>query len=1548
MNTLANHQAAATRPVIMLESSSQWNTWYSTLRSISMNLGVWERVNPANQGTITSQNSSQPAGTTPSSTATNTSSSDSNGSQASTNLTFELSISRNLGQLLIWIQSSVHPSIWEEVLIYEQVSEIITYLKKHFEPSQQTQMQQFREDYVRLTTSANKNQDIDQFQREFSSLVQRASRVEGFSSMTSEEWAFEFVKPLYSINQNLYLLLAPHVSGSNRVTFAEILDLVKLHLKVIKLGRAQRQAPYSASFATIGNRGSNTERSSGQQQPKSKCPIDGGFHWLSQCYYLNPSTRPPNWHPKPAIQRRHEENIKDQPDYRDKVERALQRIANSGQGPANSSQEASQTTSSTTSPAPISCAAISCTAISLAQSFGSHPTKQFDQSSWILDTGSNVHVCNDLSLFINFTTVHNERLATGNGDANIDGKGTVLIECLGGDGSWRSLELKDCLYAPHVPLNLLSGTKIVGSGGSYSPKLDWIHWPGYEKFINLQLIHGLPHAKIRRSQSPSTFMVSSHRIPHQIDELAVWHSRLGHAGHEAIKRLPEAAIGVNLPIESPNSRDQPPNPPSPCETCAESKLSAQISRVPATPGDHAFQKVSIDLIEFNSGYNGDRYAIHLVDSYTNFHLLWTIPDKEQHTLMPCIENMHRLTVMWGYPIQIMRLDNEAALKDTFYRFTATSGIRLHFAPPYTPDQNGDAESSGKYLVVVARSLRVETGLPDFLWPELIKTAVFIANRTPNRRLGWKTPFEYLTRHKPVLAYLRRIGSLAYVLNKTIDRKDKLLQRADIGYLIGYDAYNIYRVWVPSLNRVIRSRDVLIDETKVYKHHHREISIEQKEEISQAVTLIELPEIVIPDYWEFSADTPIPTNPTPVSRSPANQEDNQEQEKEIDDPSTSLPTPPATAPANSPGPESDEVNTEEESSQSEPRPTPPIDQEQPIDQTQPPARRNRDRTEGLDATNIIRSSGPYSIRSRTRPQANFAAIDDSKEKPGESLELLYHCFLSAINEGLNSHQPRSEIEESLPPPPQSYKAARKHRFANEWMKAMLKELETLKFMGTYEVINRPENTKLLPLKWVFSYKLDTNGCITKYKARLVARGDLQAPTNDDVYASTLAYRTLRILLAIIAYFNWETLQLDAINAFLNSLIRGQIFTELPPGFSNEGHCWKLLKALYGLRISPLLWFEDLSTRFIKLGFKQIADDRCLFVHHELPIMAFFYVDDIILACDKRYIDAMHRIKLSLMDQFKLRELGEMKHFLNLQILRDRPSRRLWLTQSSYIHNILNKYKAAQLRVTRSPLPTTPYTKYEGVANDEDIEWYQSRVGSLLYAAVVTRPDIARSCSHLCEFLKNPGPDHIQGVEHLFGYLKGTPNYAIEYSGEPISMENITYSVSDPDELAKRAVRVSSDAAFGDCPTTRQSTQGHLITLFNGPIAWLSSKQRTVTTSTTEAELLALSNTAKELLALQRFFASISFEPEQEIVIECDNQQTIGLLTKDSPQLQTKLKHVDIHHFWLRQEVRTKKIRLQWTPSADTLADGLTKVLPPQRHQEFVKLLNLQDITSRLRN
>jgi hypothetical protein len=123
---------------------------------------------------------------------------------------------------------------------------------------------------------------------------------------------------------------------------------------------------------------------------------------------------------------------------------------------------------------------------------------------------------------------------------------------------------------------------------------------------------------------------------------------------------------------------------------------------------------------------------------------------------------------------------------------------------------------------------------------------------------------------------------------------------------------------------------------------------------------------------------------------------------------------------------------------------------------------------------------------------------------------------------------------------------------------------------------------------------------------------------------------------------------------------------------------------------------------------------------------------------------------------------------------------------------------------------------------------------------------------------------------------------------------------------------------------------------------------VTTSSIEAELLAISSAAKEVIWWRRFFAAISFNTQQECRINCDNLQTICILTKAASKLDTRLRHVNIHQHWLRQEVQSRKIALRWLPTAEMPADGFTKAMAAQKQAAFVQQLNLVDISERLRH
>jgi hypothetical protein len=132
------------------------------------------------------------------------------------------------------------------------------------------------------------------------------------------------------------------------------------------------------------------------------------------------------------------------------------------------------------------------------------------------------------------------------------------------------------------------------------------------------------------------------------------------------------------------------------------------------------------------------------------------------------------------------------------------------------------------------------------------------------------------------------------------------------------------------------------------------------------------------------------------------------------------------------------------------------------------------------------------------------------------------------------------------------------------------------------------------------------------------------------------------------------------------------------------------------------------------------------------------------------------------------------------------------------------------------------------------------------------------------------------------------------------------------------------------------------LYGMPIDWKASLQRSVTKSTTEVELLALSTAASKLQAWNRLFKHIKLDLETMPMIFCDNLQTVGVVTKHEDKLFTRLRHLDIYQHWLRQEVAAGRVLVQWKPTNLMPADGLTKILVRQKHAEFVRQLGLTDV------
>ena len=203
--------------------------------------------------------------------------------------------------------------------------------------------------------------------------------------------------------------------------------------------------------------------------------------------------------------------------------------------------------------------------------------------------------------------------------------------------------------------------------------------------------------------------------------------------------------------------------------------------------------------------------------------------------------------------------------------------------------------------------------------------------------------------------------------------------------------------------------------------------------------------------------------------------------------------------------------------------------------------------------------------------------------------------------------------------------------------------------------------------------------------------------------------------------------------------------------------------------------------------------------------------------------------------------------------------------------------------------------------------------------------------------------MSAARHVWRYLVGSKYLAINASRR--TRDNTTYVSQADSQIGTESIFYgASDAAFADDEATRQSSYGYLFKLYGMCIDWKATRQRCVTKSTTEAELVALSAAGGEMEWWNRVFSHIQFSPDIRPVIYCDNEQTVGIVTKRDDRLHTKLRHVDTHQMWLRQEVQANRLQVMWCPTTEMPADGLTKTLPRQRHDRFIKQLGLEDVQS----
>ena len=277
---------------------------------------------------------------------------------------------------------------------------------------------------------------------------------------------------------------------------------------------------------------------------------------------------------------------------------------------------------------------------------------------------------------------------------------------------------------------------------------------------------------------------------------------------------------------------------------------------------------------------------------------------------------------------------------------------------------------------------------------------------------------------------------------------------------------------------------------------------------------------------------------------------------------------------------------------------------------------------------------------------------------------------------------------------------------------------------------------------------------------MARGDQQKPTAQETSAATLAARSFCIVMAIAARFDLELVQYDAVNAFVNALLTETTFMQMPTGHRTPGKILLLKRALYGLRQSPLLWQKELTKALQALGFKSVPHEPCILIRN--GILMFFYVDNIGFAFRKKDKVTVQALASQLRQQYQLTGGNDLQWFLGIEVIRDRARSLIWLSQTAYINKIA---ALASTTITKAkvPMAVAELLPFEGRAEPQSVKDYQQKVGSILYAAVITKPDVAFAVSRLVRFNTNPGPQHHRAANQVLHYLSTTRKLALSLGG-----------------------------------------------------------------------------------------------------------------------------------------------------------------------------------------
>lgn len=939
-------------------------------------------------------------------------------------------------------------------------------------------------------------------------------------------------------------------------------------------------------------------------------------------------------------------------------------------------------------------------------------------------------------------------------------------------------------------------------------------------------------------------------------DVTIWHHRAGHPGPARLCSLHKHVD--DIPVLSEKNLGV-------CDACELAKATKLPFRGKMEDASFIGQIVYSDVTgPFRTSYDGFRYCITFTDSFSRYLWIINAPTKEVKNYFPAYL---RAFNSYGHGKKLIRLHTDGGGE---YKPLSAKYPAISFTPtaPYTPEHNPIAERINRSLKDPARALLIAANLPGNFWSFAMEHITRLYNQMPHSHIG-TTPTKKLTKKRPSAKNWHPFGCKAFVHVPKQNQRG-FEPRAEVGILLSCLSHGLFRV-LPSSGKIIESRNVRFEENKFpgieFLRQNRLLSEDEEDSFDF-------------DYDESDSQSSSITN---VCSNSLETDSDSSEYSDVD------------------------VTTESSLQSSEGESTSSSDDEEEYETvTDCEVEDTRLNLEAITHIPVVES---------THGEQEEASPKRQNPRPRREHRVPDRYIAGVVI--TTSDKPT--ISEALSSTPQEIAL---------WKESLVNELESLVETGTIGTVESlPPDAVILPSFAILQVKRLGDGAVERLRSRIVGGGHKQTKkTYRFKSAPVVDFAVVRMFIVICVKKRFKVVQVDVICAFLNGELDELLHIRLPNILPAPygGAIYRLWKAIYGLKQAHHQWHKKLVKDLERNGFVELPSAPCFFRKKTISgdIYLLVYVDDILIAAGAQSdIDATVQI---LRELYGIREMGTPEWFLgiNLEWKSDKNGNFLEMSQRQAIKQFLEDNKVTMGKPVRSPMISDFY-RY--LASEADVEIvnqtrYQEIIGSLLYFACKTRPDILTAVSILSRFTHKPTAYCWVALRRIMQYLHTTSSTIMEFRG---TEELKLHAYSDSDYAADFA--------------GRKSMSGGAIFLGSSMIHYHSRKQDCTALSTGEAEYIAVSEVAKDLKWFVQIMRQLGMDSSEPISVYCDNNPAI---TWTEP-LSTKLpKHIDVRYNFVRDLVEDKTIEVVYIPSAKNVADIFTKPLPIDAHRNHCESIGIK--------